>query len=331
MGFIKKVGKFLKKATRDIATVVGFAIAGPAGAAIGQGVGSLAEGRDLKKSVGSALKVYGGANMAAGAGLQGGQGLQSLNPFNQNFMLRPSNILDAAGGATVTGEGLPGLFQSMGADFQNLLTGSMAGSSLTSPAFKSLSTLEKGALAAGLLGAAGGITGEEQGGIMGTPDYFSSRLGAPQGGGGLTGAVSPFPSSPSSGLPSVTGGINTDLSIDPLQAIIMDELRKREQQLAQLPTFDIVTPAKNGGAIRLADGGELPQVDLRENGGETSDPNGSGDEDTIPALLADGEFVMTKQAVKGIGNGNHEKGIETLYAMMNKNENKAERMGLGRA
>lgn len=328
MGFIKKVGKFLKKATRDIATVVGFAIAGPAGAAIGQGVGSLAEGRDLKKSVGSALKVYGGANIAAGAGLQGGQGLQSLNPLNQNFMLRPSNILDAAGGATVTGEGLPGLFQSMGADFQNLLTGSMGGSSLTSPAFKGLSTLEKAVLGLGLAGAAGGITGEEQGGIMGTPDYFSSRLGAPQGGGGLTGAVSPFPSS---GLPSVTGGINTGLSMDPLQAIIMDELMKRQLELAQLPTFDIVTPAKNGGAIRLADGGELPQVDLRENGGETSDPNGSGDEDTIPALLADGEFVMTKQAVKGIGNGNHEKGIETLYAMMNKNENKAESMGLGRA
>lgn len=332
MGFIKKVGKFLKKATRDIATVVGFAIAGPAGAAIGQGVGSLAEGRDLKKSVGSALKVYGGANMAAGAGLQGGQGLQSLNPFNQNFMLNPSNIASAAGGKTVTSGGLPGVFQSMGADFQNLLTGSMAGSSLTSPAFKSLSTLEKGVLAAGLLGAAGGLSGEEeQGGMMATPDYFSSRLGSPQGGGGLTGAVSPFPSSPSSGLPSVTGGINTDLSMDPLQAIIMDELMKRQLELAQLPTFDIVTPAKNGGAIRLADGGELPQVDLRESGGETSDPNGSGDEDTIPALLADGEFVMTKQAVKGIGNGNHEKGIETLYAMMNKNENKAERMGLGRA
>ena len=106
---------------------------------------------------------------------------------------------------------------------------------------------------------------------------------------------------------------------------------KRQLELAQLPQFDIVTPAKDGGAIRLADGGKLPQVDLRESGGETSDPNGSGDEDTIPALLADGEFVMTKQAVKGIGNGNHEKGIETLYAMMNKNENKAERMGLGRA
>jgi hypothetical protein len=47
---------------------------------------------------------------------------------------------------------------------------------------------------------------------------------------------------------------------------------------------------------------------------------GSGNKDTIPALLADGEFVMTKQAVTGMGNGNHDKGIAMLYAMMDNNE-----------
>ena len=78
-------------------------------------------------------------------------------------------------------------------------------------------------------------------------------------------------------------------------------------------------------------GGEPPEMDLTETGGETSDPEGSGDEDTIPALLADGEFVMTKQAVKGIGNGDHDAGIAQLYAMMDMNENKAQNMGLGRA
>ena len=61
--------KFFKKNLRDIATVVGFAVGGPAGAAIGQGVGSLGEGRSLKKSLVSSAKVYGGANLAAGAGI----------------------------------------------------------------------------------------------------------------------------------------------------------------------------------------------------------------------------------------------------------------------
>ena len=90
--------------------------------------------------------------------------------------------------------------------------------------------------------------------------------------------------------------------------------------------------AKDGGGIaRLMDGGELPQMDLRENGGDINDPEGSGDEDTVPALLADGEFVMTKQAVAGMGNGNHDTGIANLYAMMDMNENKAQSMGIGRA
>ena len=79
----------------------------------------------------------------------------------------------------------------------------------------------------------------------------------------------------------------------------------------------------------LNSGGEA--LDLRNSGGDIEDPEGSGDEDTVNAILADGEFVVTKQAVKGIGDGNHDKGIETLYAMMNENENKAKSMGIGRA
>ena len=90
--------------------------------------------------------------------------------------------------------------------------------------------------------------------------------------------------------------------------------------------------AKFGGGIaKLMDGGDIPQLDLREHGGDINDPEGSGDEDTVPALLADGEFVMTKQAVAGMGNGNHETGIANLYAMMDMNENKAQGMGIGRA
>ena len=69
-----RVKKFFKKNLRDIATVVGFAVGGPAGAAIGQGIGSTAEGRSLGQSLTSAAKVYGGASFAQGAGLQGGGG-----------------------------------------------------------------------------------------------------------------------------------------------------------------------------------------------------------------------------------------------------------------
>ena len=72
-------------------------------------------------------------------------------------------------------------------------------------------------------------------------------------------------------------------------------------------------------------------MDMRDQGGDIQDPNGAGDVDTVNAILADGEFVMTKQAVAGLGDGDHEAGIKRLYAMMDKNENKAKQMGIGRA
>ena len=333
MGFIKKIGKFLKKSTRDIATVVGFVMGGPAGAAIGQGIGSLAEGRGLKKSVGSSAKTFLGANVVTGMGIQGGQiGTPGANLSFTN----PAPVVNPTTGAvtmpTVPSGGIPGLFQGMGADFTNLLTGNMMGTSVTGSAFKGLSTLEKALVGAGLLSAAGGVGGltkDEQTRFQ-TPDYFGDRLGGAGAGGGLSGAISPFPTETAAGIPTST---LVDVAMtDPLQAIILDEIRKREQEdLFQLPTFDIVTPAKDGGVIRLADGGKIPEVDLREHGGDIKDPMGSGDKDTVPALLADGEFVMTKQAVKGIGDGDHSKGISNLYAMMNKNEKKAQSMGIGRA
>ena len=74
------IKKFFKKHLRDIATVVGFAVGGPAGAAVGQGIGSLAEGRDPLKSLMSAGKIYGGASFAQGAGFQGGGGSTGFDP-----------------------------------------------------------------------------------------------------------------------------------------------------------------------------------------------------------------------------------------------------------
>lgn len=60
----------------------------------------------------------------------------------------------------------------------------------------------------------------------------------------------------------------------------------------------------------------------RRNGG--IDPSeGSGTKDDVPAMLTAGEFVMTRDAVKGAGNGNLNKGIQKMYSMMNNLERKA--------
>ena len=43
---------------------------------------------------------------------------------------------------------------------------------------------------------------------------------------------------------------------------------------------------------------------------------GTGTSDSIPAMLSDGEFVMTAKAVRNIGNGSRRKGAAKMYKMM---------------
>ncbi len=60
----------------------------------------------------------------------------------------------------------------------------------------------------------------------------------------------------------------------------------------------------------------------RRNGG-IMPSEGSGTKDDVPAMLTAGEFVMTRDAVKGAGNGNLQNGINKMYGMMDNLERKA--------
>jgi hypothetical protein len=75
-----------------------------------------------------------------------------------------------------------------------------------------------------------------------------------------------------------------------------------------------------GMPLQYAGGGEA--YFPRRNGG--IDPSeGSGTKDDVPALLMAGEFVMTRDAVKGMGGGNLRKGIGRMYDMMDNLERTA--------
>jgi hypothetical protein len=80
-------------------------------------------------------------------------------------------------------------------------------------------------------------------------------------------------------------------------------------------------PGGQLGGIRFAaDGGQMGFP--RRNGG--IDPSeGSGTKDDVPAMLMAGEFVLTKDAVKGLGDGNQRKGIQRAYNMMDNLEARA--------
>ena len=54
-------------------------------------------------------------------------------------------------------------------------------------------------------------------------------------------------------------------------------------------------------------------------GGEIVGP-GTGTSDSIPAMLSDGEFVMTAKAVRNAGNGDRDVGAARMYDMMNRFE-----------
>ena len=61
----------------------------------------------------------------------------------------------------------------------------------------------------------------------------------------------------------------------------------------------------------MADGGQaFPRRD-----GAIAGP-GTGTSDDIPAMLSDGEFVMTAQAVRGAGGGSRQNGMRRMYDMM---------------
>ena len=70
-------------------------------------------------------------------------------------------------------------------------------------------------------------------------------------------------------------------------------------------------------------------MDFPEKDGMIDGP-GDGQSDDIPAMLSDGEFVMTKQAVMAAGDGDRDKGTKKMYEMMYSLQDKAKDMGIGK-
>jgi len=102
-----------------------------------------------------------------------------------------------------------------------------------------------------------------------------------------------------------------------LQALVL-------QQIATAPTnyegYEDMQVQSN--LIPLANRAQGGIMDLRQTGGLTLGP-GTETSDDIPAMLSDGEFVMTGKAVRGFGNGSRQSGAKKLYSMMHQAEKNA--------
>ena len=65
----------------------------------------------------------------------------------------------------------------------------------------------------------------------------------------------------------------------------------------------------------------VTELDLRETGGFIPPVGVKEKADDIPAMLSNNEFVFTADAVRGMGDGNINKGAERMYSMMKQLEN----------
>ena len=92
-----------------------------------------------------------------------------------------------------------------------------------------------------------------------------------------------------------------------------DALNEEAQRRGTLTTF-----MNMGGIAALGQGGYPRRT------GQISGP-GTEKSDSIPAMLSDGEFVMTAKAVRGAGKGSRRAGAKQMYKLMHQLEKNAER------
>jgi hypothetical protein len=93
------------------------------------------------------------------------------------------------------------------------------------------------------------------------------------------------------------------------------------QQIAQPMGYNNPRFGQFGRNTQFAAGiGQLP-IRYAAEGGEIIGP-GTGRSDSIPAMLSDGEFVMTAKAVENAGGGDRRKGAANMYALKKQLENR---------
>jgi hypothetical protein len=80
------------------------------------------------------------------------------------------------------------------------------------------------------------------------------------------------------------------------------------------------------GALNVVHAAGKPRIDYRR--GDAVTGMGDGQSDDIPAMLADGEFVIPADVVSALGNGSTKAGSDKLYDMMHEIRKRARSTGV---
>jgi len=306
--FLKQVGRRLRKAAADIsgyaAPIVGAMYGPAAGAAVGGALGQYKRENPGDPNQALRMALLGGAsgvasNIAGGQGIFKG-GLSEGDRFGtglEGF----TNMLKSpftTGGREKLAKYLSGFkmpFQGEDVTLDSV-TSEITGGKVTD--YDSLSNDDplKSIIANRVYGEGG--KGKKGLGTLGS-------LGTLAGGLALTGILG-------SQIPKPE-----DAVIDP------SKIREPERtdDFAFNPNQTYTRPPIQSPFVPSTFAAEGGVMDLQD-GGESKGP-GTGTSDSIPAMLSDGEFVMTAKAVRGAGGGDRREGARKMYEAMDKLEARA--------
>ena len=352
-GFLSKAWKKIKKVAKKVAPVallipgVGQALGAVGGSLLGKvglgnvasGIGGLVGSIPGLGGVGSAITGGAGGTIGNALSFGGGaikSGIASLNPFTEGGMFKR---LPGDKGAT------PQLIKKIGDQFGfGGRSQALENAGYTPQQIQALkdqgdaaynAEVQKVRQAGGGSGGGGGgiFPGGGGGGGGGGGNMFGGNMGAL----GLAGLMGKFVYDSAK---SRSGGLaeTPQVSMDQLGRYQMAQNlgtggSRADFNLAPAPTA--LDFAYGGEARQYFNQGGIAMVqdlDMRE-GGESEGP-GTGTSDDIPAMLSDGEFVMTAKATRGAGSfdvsksksgielikggsASREKGVENMRELMN--------------
>jgi hypothetical protein len=296
--FLKQVGRRLRKAAADIsgyaAPIVGALYGAPAGAATGALLGQYKRENPGDPNQALKMALLGGATGVA-SNIAGGQ-----NPFfgtgiSKEVGMNPLNLFKGQGVTENLRDYLSGFKMPFKKD---LSQGEIQLKKLKQKlAFGTLTDQEREDLP--LLESIYGDDVKKKGlGTLGSLGTLAGGLGLSA----ILGSQIPKPEDAVIDPSKIRQPERTDdFAFNPNQTYTRPEIES---------PFAPATFAAKGGVMDLQDGGE-------------SKGPGTGTSDSIPAMLSDGEFVMTAKAVRGAGGGDRREGARKMYEAMDKLEAQA--------
>jgi hypothetical protein len=323
--FWSKVGNFLKKAAPVILPVALSFIAPGIGTAVGSALGvSAAAGSAIVGAVGSGVggliagQKPGQALLSAALGGLGSYAAASLAPGGLSglFSGGATGAEGATAAAEASGIGAGSGLEGAGDVVRGTQIAAPAGSirpdiptPLSRPDVMSgavsapVSPAAVSADAAGVSGGLGNLFGGGVGGALKNPWVLAGLAGA--AGMALGGSGKQDQNQPS----LVQGPTGVQLLQQNPAQYGFNVSNFQAQPVAPVRTIPTLSPAYPGYRYAAA-------------GGHISGP-GTGTSDDVPAMLSDGEFVLTAKAVRGAGNGSRKEGAKKLYKLMNDLEKRA--------